>query len=108
MTLLAVHRLAFGASLAAATWFYPLRDVRVMDGDTFEATVEHRPGLSERVVVRLVCSAPELREDGGLEAKARLTAAVDGGTLETRWKREKYGRLLGDVVQVDGGRYCPP
>ena len=88
---------------------FPFIVERNHDGDTFTGLVETRPDLYERVTVRLDCLyAPELKQDGGLEAKARLAAFLDGGVmLETRWKREKYGRLLGQPVKGDAG-YCRP
>jgi endonuclease YncB( thermonuclease family) len=93
--------------VAAPAITYRLVTWRAIDGDTAEVWIETRPGLHEHARVRLVCSAPELREDGGVEARNRLAAFLDGGArLETRWTREKYGRLLGDFVMSDGGRFC--
>jgi endonuclease YncB( thermonuclease family) len=96
---------AFFITLTAAA--YPFVTERTIDGDTFVGIVETRPGLFERVTVRLDCYyAPELREDGGREAKAKLERFLDGGvTLKTEWKREKYGRLLAEPVRGDAG-FC--
>lgn len=82
---------------------------RAIDGDTLVGRVEHRPGLEERVTVRLDCySAPELRNDGGRAALAELAAYLDGGglALRTEWRRDKYGRVLGEPVRQDGGGFC--
>lgn len=89
-------------------WLHPMTPERVIDGDTFVAWVETRPEMRERVRVRLDCySAPELRHDGGVEAAAKLAAYLDGGTvLRTSWKREKYGRLLGEPCHADAGCFC--
>lgn len=89
----------------------PLIPLSNYDGDTFKGTVEIRPGLHEDVTVRIYCySAPELRADGGgVLEKKRLTdfLSADGGvyTLRTEWKREKYGRLLGEPIRGDAG-FC--
>lgn len=92
--------------LLAGLW--PLAVERVVDGDTFVGWVELRPGLLERHTVRLYClDAPELREDGGRQARDELAAYLDGGVmLWTDWRRDKYGRTLGVPWRGDGG-YCP-
>lgn len=95
---------------ATLVLLYPLRPDRAKDGDTFVGVIEIRPGLYEQVTVRIDCySAPEKSEDGGAEATARLVSflAADGGSyqLRTNWKRDKYGRLLGEPLFGDAG-YC--
>lgn len=88
----------------------PFIPIRAVDGDTLDGLAQLRPGLFENWRVRLDCySAPELRADGGgvVETK-RLERwlAQDGGYwLRTDWKRDKYGRLLGEPVHADAG-YC--
>lgn len=91
--------------LLAGLW--PLAVERTIDGDTFVGWVELRPGLLERHTVRIDCySAPELREDGGRQARAELAAYIDGGVeLRTEFRRDKYGRTLGEPWRGDGG-YC--
>jgi endonuclease YncB( thermonuclease family) len=69
---------------------------RAIDGDTLRCG-------RERVRVQGVY-APELREPGGQEAKARLQQRIDSGSLRVeRHGRDKYGRTLGRVY-VDGRR----
>ena len=100
--------LAVGVVMLAMI-LYPLKAERVVDGDTFVGLVEVRPGLYERVTVRIDCySAPEKNEDGGAQATLHLVTFLDGGTLQLRtaWKRDKYGRLLGEPIRNDGG-FCP-
>lgn len=97
----------FAAVLLLAA-LYPLKPERAVDGDTLAGMVELRPGLYEHVTVRLDCyNAPERNQDGGAEATARLAAFLDGGTyqLRTTWKRDKYGRTLGEPVRGDAG-FC--
>jgi len=86
---------------------YPFSVARVIDGDTFVADVQLRPGLVETVTVRLPCGdAPELHKDGGAEAKAALERALDGGLrLDTLWRKDKYGRILGTPYR-DGVPVC--
>ncbi len=72
--------------------------------------MEIRPGLHEDVTVRLSCySAPELRADGGgwveKQRLAQFLAGDSGYTLRTEWRKEKYGRLLGEPFRGDAG-YC--
>lgn len=105
-----------------ALFIQPLRPTNTVDGDTFDGTVDLRPGLHEDVRVRMQCpmtdggayyNAPELRADGGLAAKIALAAFLDGGTytLHTEWKHDKYGRLLAEPFRAttDGGEvgFCP-
>lgn len=101
------------SGMLAFTFFNIARVTRIIDGDTFVAEIEVRPGLNELRHVRLACgSAPELSADGGFEAKSALASALikpDGGSeirIATNWRQEKYGRLLGDpYVPADGGFY---
>jgi micrococcal nuclease len=69
---------------------------RAIDGDTLRCG-------RERVRVQGVY-APEIKEPGGREAKARLQQRIDSGHLRIdRHGRDKYGRTLGRVY-VDGRR----
>lgn len=89
----------------------PLTPLRAVDGDTLDGRVTLRPGLEETVRVRLDCySAPELRADGGgvAEALALTKWLATGGplSLATMWRRDKYGRVLGEPCRADGGCFC--
>ena len=95
-------------------WTYRARGARVIDGDTLE--VELDCGFSVRVeaAVRLLgVDAPELREPGGIEARAALSALVAAGTgswpLVVRTARRASGsetrsflRYVGQVWTVGG------
>lgn len=88
---------------------YSTSSTRAIDGDTFEAAVEIRPGLRETLHVRIECySAPELRIDGGgVKERDYLEHFLDGGVLlSTTWAHDKYGRLLGEPLKLDGGHFC--
>lgn len=78
----------------------------VIDGDTFEARVEVKPGLRVRTRVRLRgVDAPELHarceaERVGAEAAKRGLRAIlaEGGVTIRNLSEDKYGRLLGTVA----------
>lgn len=113
LLLIVATSLALGARVVRHFPNYPLRLERVIDGDTFIGVVETRPDLFERVRVRIDCLyAPEWNEDGGTAATRRLQRffappADAGGAIElrTRWRRDEYGRLLGEPVRGDAG-FC--
>lgn len=94
---------------AAPLWVHEAHVIRVIDGDTFVATILLRPELTETRTIRLPCgNAAELRADGGgIAAKAALTHALEGATsIRTEWRQEKYGRLLAAPYRADGGSIC--
>lgn len=91
--------LAIALASFGTVYAYAVRVTSVVDGDTFDAQVMVRPGLVETLRVRLPCGdAQELRADSGIEAKHALQAYSDAGVLVTAWRRDKYGRLLADLL----------
>jgi endonuclease YncB( thermonuclease family) len=88
----------FGLSL-------PCRVIDVTDGDTVVCEIKRT------IRIRLVdCWAPELRDEGGIEAKRFLEKLVDGKdvTLQIELEpdgrfgdRMTFGRILGRVL-IDG------
>lgn len=78
----------------------------VIDGDTFEARVEVKPGLRIRTRVRLRgVDAPELHakceaERIGAETAKRALREIlaEGGVTLRNLGEDKYGRLLGTVA----------
>ncbi len=81
------------------------RVLKVVDGDTFDARIELRPGVRVTTRVRLRgIDAPELhaaceQERIGAEAAERALRAllVEGGVTIRDLGEDKYGRLLGTV-----------
>lgn len=82
------------------------RVLKVVDGDTFDARIEVKPGLrvTTRVRVRGI-DAPELHaaceeERVGAEAAQRALRAIlaEGGVIIRNPGEDKYGRLLGTVA----------
>ncbi|MFY9699915.1 MAG: thermonuclease family protein [Rhodoplanes sp.] len=81
------------------------RVLKVVDGDTFDARIEVRPGLRVTTRVRLRgIDAPELHaaceaERIGAEAAERALRAIllEGGVTIRDLGEDKYGRLLGSV-----------
>jgi len=82
------------------------RVLKVVDGDTFDARIEVKPGLRVTTRVRLRgVDAPELhaaceRERIGAEAAERALRAIlaEGGVTIHDLGEDKYGRLLGMVA----------
>ena len=74
--------------------------VRVSDGDTI--TVQPVDSV-EPVRVRLAqIDAPEKKQPYGLEAKATLSALLDGHTVTVEYdKTDRYGRVIGQLY-ADG------
>jgi len=80
--------------------------LKVVDGDTFDARIEVKPGLRVTTRVRLRgVDAPELhaaceRERIGAEAAERALRAIlaEGGVTIHDLGEDKYGRLLGMVA----------
>jgi len=92
------------AELAAPV---PARVLKVIDGDTFDARVELKPGfrITTRVRVRGI-DAPELhaaaceRERIGAEVAQRALRSIltEGGVTIRDLGEDRYGRLLGTVA----------
>ena len=77
---------------------------RVIDGDTVILNVDLGFSTYRRVTVRLKdVMAPELSEEFGLEAKAKLVSLLlTELTIKTfKDKTEKYGRYLGVIGNVN-------
>ena len=82
------------------------RVLKVVDGDTFDARIEIKPGLRVTTRVRLRgVDAPELHaacdeERIGAEAAQRALRAIlaEGGVTIHDLGEDKYGRLLGTVA----------
>jgi len=75
---------------------------RVIDGDTFEVTVDLDFCLSIGITVRVFgCDAWEVhgpQKVEGLEAKDYVTGLIAGNTIElSPHKRDSFGRWLCDV-----------
>ncbi len=85
----------------------PARVLKVVDGDTFDARVELKPGfrVTTRVRVRGI-DAPELhaaaceQERIGAEAAQRALRSIltEGGVTIRDLGEDRYGRLLGTVA----------
>lgn len=78
------------------------RVTRVIDGDTFECSVDLDFGITIQITVRLFgCDAwevhgPEKKE--GLEAKDYITTLIAGQTVELEpHKKDSFGRWLCDT-----------
>jgi len=77
---------------------------KVHDGDTLTLQVtsrsrRNRYQYSDEEKVRLQgVDAPELHEAGGRAAKAKLAALLGQRVKCTVYSRDKYGRLICDVV----------
>lgn len=90
---------------AGAPGMIAARVLKVVDGDTFDARIEVRPGFRVTTRVRLRgIDAPELhaaceRERIGAEAAERALRAIliEGGVTIRDFGEDKYGRLLGTV-----------
>ena len=95
---------------------YKIRDVRIIDGDSIEATLDRGMGDSSRKVIRLFgIDAPESRTRDLEEKKKgiasrmwlydRISAAVSGKhdiVIQSHKKGSgKYGRLLGTIIIQD-------
>lgn len=94
------------APVPTANWVHPATVLRVVDGDTVLVSLDlgrypHR--LRAEVPVRIAgLYAPELRAPGGPEARAALTALLDGPeplVAQTRKPdpRDPYGRVVADL-----------
>ena len=97
-------------------WTYRARGARVIDGDTVEVEIDCGFSVRVEAAVRLLgVDAPELRDQGGPEARAALSALVAAGTgswpLVVRTARrasggetKSFARYVGQVwaVGADG------
>lgn len=86
--------------------------IDVHDGDTLTLQVSSRsrrnqhPYADEEKVRLRGVDAPELHEAGGQAAKARLSALLRQRVKCTVYSRDKYGRLICDVVPAPSD-YAP-
>ena len=90
----------FPAEPPAYAFTHPAKVLRVIDGDTFRASIDLGFGVAlPDVSVRLLgVRAPELSEPGGPQAAARLRAALPRDVvLCSSGKRDAFGRILADV-----------
>ena len=73
--------------------------VKVTDGDTIRVETDFRDFSFP--IRFLDLAAPEVNEEGGLEAKAFLKGEIEGEEVEIRINKRnrvgKWGRLLGEV-----------
>ena len=88
---------------------YNLKDIRVIDGDTIEASIDLGFNIFLKQSIRLTnINAPSLRtlneeeKKYGLRAKNKLQEYINSGTevivaTQNPNKSEKYGRVLGEV-----------
>ncbi|MEV0996887.1 hypothetical protein [Nonomuraea sp. NPDC050202] len=86
----------------APPYLYRARDVRVIDGDTMEATLLPIDGVAIKTKLRLVgLNVAEKNTGRGAHVAAFVRGWVDGQPellVETqRNHREKYGRMLGTL-----------
>lgn len=99
-------RLSRRVSHAARPWVtLGLENVRVIDGDTFEADLLRPSGETQRAKVRCISyDAPEMSEPQGNAAKLFLynIFQTDNLHLSTQWERDKFGRLLGHLIDSEG------
>ena len=98
-------------------YIYKAELIRVVDGDTVDLIIDLGFDTSRRERFRLYgIDAPEMRTKAGKEAKAWLWEAlqpleaiyVQTIQLETKAKRDKYGRFLAvlydDLGDIDANR----
>lgn len=82
---------------------YPAQVIRVIDGDTLVASVDL--GFNLRLVESVRLSnvmAPEMNQSGGPEAKKALETLTLGRQIIIRTgrrERDKYGRILAEIIQ---------
>lgn len=77
---------------------------RIVDGDTFDASVDLGYDVHRRVRYRIKgYDAPERYEPGGSAAMDRLSAVVLGQKVTLRCEHyDKYGRSVASVTLPDG------
>ena len=101
--------LALSICQGCVLYNYAARLERAIDGDTFTAELVLRPGLTQKVTIRLLgVDAPEIHAKDiaerarALVAKHYLMDRLAGRTLIVHAeKRDSFGRDLGEVL-VDG------
>ena len=88
---------------------YSLKDIRVIDGDTIEASIDLGFNIFLKHIIRLInIDAPSIRtlneeeKKYGLRAKDKLQEYINSGTevivaTQNPNKTEKFGRVLGEV-----------
>jgi endonuclease YncB( thermonuclease family) len=89
--------------IVITSWVTPARIIEWHDGDTAKCLVEVLPYDWQVKTGRLArINAPELRADGGVEAKAfaQTLAPSDELVALRSHQRENYGRLLADMMVV--------
>jgi endonuclease YncB( thermonuclease family) len=78
---------------------------RVLDADTFEATIDLGFHVNISATIRLAnCDAPERGTTLGDDARLQVKSLLEGKivSLTTYRERDKYGRQLADVLMPDG------
>jgi endonuclease YncB( thermonuclease family) len=87
---------------------YPCSIKRVIDGDTIEVVVDHGFELTSMQTIRVFgVNCPENNTAAGREVTEFvgrwLSLSLDGFTLYSYSKRDKYGRRLADIQRnLDG------
>jgi endonuclease YncB( thermonuclease family) len=92
---------AFISVAQAADWTVTSgRVVGVIDGDTVDVLTLDR--IQQRVRLAGI-DAPEKRQAFGQRAKQRLSDLAYGRHITVEWsKRDRYGRVVGKVIDEDG------
>jgi len=92
-----------------AVFDYPVKVVRVIDGDTIDVDIDLGFHLWHRVRIRMMgIDTPESRTRNkaekvlGLAAKARLKELLKGQTVSIECTKEKgkFGRVLANVITL--------
>lgn len=86
--------------------FENCRLVRVIDGDTFVASIDVGFGFTTTQRIRLMgCDMPERNQPGGKAATAQLMAYLGGAErlIIQTVKLDSFGRWLAWVSRGDGG-----
>lgn len=101
--------LIFCCSLLGAveSHVYPVKEYRVIDGDTIEVTLDLGFNLTKQTNVRLNgVNTPEIRGDereAGLVVKQFVEEFLQGKEIQCQWLDEdKYGGRFIGMVYVDG------
>lgn len=90
----------FGPPLGVRADTWEGRVVRVIDGDTLVALGS---GNREERVRLAGIDCPERKQAYGTRAKEALLARVGGKPVSVQWwKRDRYGRVVGKVVDGQG------
>jgi len=91
------------------TFVYNVHDIRVVDGDTLEATIDLGFHISFKTKLRLYgINCPELSTNKGKKAKAFVEQMINGADkvqIQTIKNRQgKYGRYLAIVYIYKNGQ----